>query len=106
MIKWEPSYENKFVTKTPDQPEPETFFPRSLWGRMMKDPGNEVELLVQEKCPTPVSPGSPSLAEPTWSSHFSKSEKTSSGSDVYERVWSLKPGYVGLSEFFSGGCYR
>ena len=50
-----------------------------------------------------VSPRSPSLAEPSWSSHLSKSEKTSSSNDVYVRVWSPKPSYVGLSEFFLAG---
>ena len=41
---WDPSHEHKFVTKTRDQPEPGSFFPRSLWGGEMKDPGNEVGL--------------------------------------------------------------
>ncbi|XP_067038102.1 uncharacterized protein [Acropora muricata] len=50
-----------------------------------------------------VSPRSPSLTEKSWSSHLSKSEKTSSGNDVYVRVWSPKPSYVGLSEFFLAG---
>ena len=27
---WNPSHEDKFVTKTRDQPEPGSFFPRSL----------------------------------------------------------------------------
>ena len=39
---WDPSHAHKFVTKTRDQPEPGSFFPRSLWGGEMKDPGNEV----------------------------------------------------------------
>ena len=42
LINWNPSLEDKFVTKTRDQPEPGSFFPRSLWGGEMKDPGNEV----------------------------------------------------------------
>ena len=42
LINWNPSLEDKFVTKTRDQPEPGSFFPRSLWGGKMKDPGNEV----------------------------------------------------------------
>ena len=42
LINWNPSLEDKFVTKTCDQPEPGSFFPRSLWGGEMKDPGNEV----------------------------------------------------------------
>ena len=39
---WDPSQEHKFVTKTRDQPEPGSFFPRSLWDGEMKGPGNEV----------------------------------------------------------------
>lgn len=50
-----------------------------------------------------VSPGSLSSAEPSWSSHSSKSDETSSGNDVYVRVWSPKPRHVGLSEFFLAG---
>ena len=46
LINWNPSLEDKFVTKTRDQPEPGSFFPRSLWGGEMKDPGNEVACLV------------------------------------------------------------
>ena len=42
LINWNPSLEDKFVTKTRDQPGPGSFFPRSLWGGEMKDPGNEV----------------------------------------------------------------
>ena len=42
LINWDPSLEDKFVTKTRDQPEPGSFFPRSLRGGKMKDPGNEV----------------------------------------------------------------
>ena len=43
---WDPSHEHKFVTKTRDRPEPGSFFPRSLWGGEMKDPGNEVASFV------------------------------------------------------------
>ena len=39
---WNLSLEDKLVTKTRDQPEPGSFFPRSLWGGG-KDPGNEVD---------------------------------------------------------------
>ena len=46
LINWDPSLEDKFITKTRDQPEPGSFFPRSLRGGEMKDPGNEVEKLV------------------------------------------------------------
>ena len=49
------------------------------------------------------SPRSPSLAEPSWSSNLTESEKTSSRNDVYVRVWSPKPCHVGLSEFFLAG---
>ena len=42
LINWNPSLEDKFVTKTCDQPEPGSFFPGSLWGGEMKDSGNEV----------------------------------------------------------------
>ena len=40
---WDPSHEYKLVTKTRDQPEPGSFFPRSSWGGEMKDPTNEVD---------------------------------------------------------------
>ena len=46
LINWNPSLEDKFVTKTCDQPEPGSFFPRSLWGGEMKDPGNEVVRII------------------------------------------------------------
>ena len=49
LINWNPSLEDKFVTKTRDQPEPGSFFPRSLWGGEMKDPGNEVDLSLQPR---------------------------------------------------------
>ena len=42
LINWDPSHEDEFVTKTRDQPEPGSFFPRSLWDAEMKDSGNEV----------------------------------------------------------------
>ena len=41
-----PSLEDNFFTKTRDQPEPGSFFPRSLWGGEMKDPGNEVWQMI------------------------------------------------------------
>ena len=48
LINWDPSHEDKFVTKTRDQPEPVSFFPRSIWGGKMKDPGNEVGTASEE----------------------------------------------------------
>ena len=42
VINWDPSREDKFVTKTRDQPEPGTSFPSSLRGGEVKDPGNKV----------------------------------------------------------------
>jgi len=39
----DPSPEHKFVTKARDRPKLRSFFPRSLWGGEMKDPGNGVE---------------------------------------------------------------
>ena len=50
LINWSPSLEDKFVTMTRDQPEPGSFFPRSLWGGEMKDPGNEVDSQVKNAC--------------------------------------------------------
>ena len=47
LINWDPSLEDKFVTKTRDQPEPGSFFARFLWGGEMKDPGNEVAKILQ-----------------------------------------------------------
>ena len=43
LINWDPSLADKFVTKTRDQPEPRSFFPRSIWGGEIKDPGKEVD---------------------------------------------------------------
>ena len=48
LINWDPFHEDKFVTKTRDQPEPGSFFPRSLWGGEMIDPGNEVGTASEE----------------------------------------------------------
>ena len=42
LINWVPSHEDKFVTKTRDQPEPGSSFPSSLRGGEVKDPGNKV----------------------------------------------------------------
>ena len=53
LINWEPSYEDKFVTKTRDQPKPGSLFPRSLWGGEMKDP--EVEQKAQYFSERPCS---------------------------------------------------
>ena len=44
LINWDLANEDTFVTKTRDQPEPGSFFPHSLWGGEMEDPGNEVEI--------------------------------------------------------------
>ena len=48
LLNWDPFLEDKFVTKTCDQLEPGSFFPRSLWGWEMKDPGNEVDIIVEK----------------------------------------------------------
>ena len=56
LINWNPSLEDKFVTKTRDQPEPGSFFPRSLWGGEMKDPGNEVDAVAPPKKSAPNLP--------------------------------------------------
>ena len=42
LINLDPSHDDKFVTQTRDQPEPGSFFPCSLWGGEMKDPGYKV----------------------------------------------------------------
>ena len=42
----DPSQELCFDRETRDQPEPGSFFPRSLWGGEMKDPGNEVSVNI------------------------------------------------------------
>ena len=42
LINWDPSHEDKFVTKTCDQPGRGSFLSCSLWGGEMKDPGNTV----------------------------------------------------------------
>ena len=55
LINWNPSLEDKFVTKTRDQPEPGSFFPRSLWGGEMKDPGNDVAQSFVERVATIAS---------------------------------------------------
>ena len=40
---WAPCHEDKFFTKPCDQPQwPGSFFPRSLWGGEINDPGKEV----------------------------------------------------------------
>ena len=61
LINWNPSLEDKFVTKTRDQPEPGSFFSRSLWGEEMKDPGNEVGTYLHSYAPTFTYTHFPSL---------------------------------------------
>ena len=43
LINWNPSLEDKFVIKTRDQPEPGSFFPRSLWGGRRKTLGTRLD---------------------------------------------------------------
>ena len=43
---WNSSHKHKFVTKTRDQPEPGSLFPRGLWGGDVKDPENEVIIII------------------------------------------------------------